>query len=175
MVYTPPQKSTVVLSAAQKEKFFALADLAAKVRKFCLFRFEENKDLTKLDLESLLRDRKPFPVTAADTPVVLHAISNVYIQWKDYQKGLKRKPGVYLPDESFQVRVWNPSMGAIDKDGFCTPLLGGKVEMALPGSLKNPSKVSAISVKNDRGVFKAHISMSSAYPAPTVENMKEEY
>lgn len=173
--YRPPQKPTLVLTAVQKEEFASLADLASKVRKFCLFRFEEDKDLTKAGLESLLFSKKPFPLPIDSGPVVEHAISTVYIQWRDYQKGAKPKPGVALAGEPFQVRLWNPALGYIDKDGFTTTLLTGKVCFALPGVLKDPASVQAISVKNDRGVFKTHISMGSSVKTTTVETMKEEY
>lgn len=173
--YRPPQKPTLVLTAVQKEEFAALAELASKVRKFCLFRFEEDKDLTKAGLESLLRSKKPFPLPPISGPVIEHAISTVYIQWRDYQKGAKPKPGVILPGEPFQVRLWNPSIGTIDKDGFTTTLLTGKVCFALPGVLKDPTGVQAISAKNDRGVFRTHVSMGSSVKTATVETMKEEY
>jgi hypothetical protein len=177
--YRPPQKPILVLTAVQKEEFSSLADLASKVRKFCLFRFEEDKDFTKAGLEALLTEQstwpRPFDIPAAHWPVVQHAVSTVYIQWRDYQKGAKPKPGVVLAGEPFQVRVWNPALGTIDKDGFTTTLLTGKVCFALPGVLKDSASVQAISVKNDRGVFKTHISMGSSVKTTTVETMKEEY
>ena len=174
-IHRPPQKPTLALTAAQKEDFNALADLASKVRKFCLFRFEENKDLTKAALEGLLSVKKPFPIPLDSQPVIEHAISTAYIQWRDFQKGAKKKPGVFLPTEPFQIRLWNPSLGTIDKDGFTTTLLSGKVCFSLPGVLKDPIHVQSVSVKNDRGNFRTHIVMGSSVKTETVETMREEY